>query len=237
MNEIAVVSKVEFSTLKNSKLAAACRRIEKATEQTRNALFRIAYELHRIDANKLYTDDGYKNISDAALALFGYKKAMTNNLCRIAERYLSATSPVCVLSSGIDGDGVPIEKPWTVGQLQEVLTLSTDEVKALVDNGTLNANMTSKAIREAVKKYKAERDGKTTEKEAPALPPVDETDDCNGADACDIPATDAPQENDLQKAIDAARKALEKLLSMVTDEVKTETIQTMLDDMASLDCD
>lgn len=235
MTELMTTGKVDITTLKNQKLVAACKRIEKATEQTRNSLFRIAYELHRIDANELYKEDGYKNITDTAAAIFGYKKAMTNNLCRIAERYLSATSPVCVLSAGVDGDGVPVSKAWSVGQLQEVLSLSVEEVEKLVDSGKLNATMSAKAIREAVKAYKAERDGVKEEKEEPekALPPADDSETDSGTDS----ETDSGNDtvNAIAKAVTAAQKALETLLSVIGDDgADAETLRDMLDNLTTI---
>lgn len=227
MNEIMVNGSVAIATLKNDKLVKACQRIEKASDNARTALFRIAYELRRIDANKLYSDDGFKSTAEFAEKVFGYKKAMTSNLTRIAERYMAATSPVCVLPAGVDGNGVAVGKEWTIGQLQEVLTLSTDEVQALVDNGTLNASMSAKAIRQAVKDFKAKRDGKDTADTAgtadtQALPPADDDNDT----AADTAETVQPTKR--EKAFDAVRKALTVLLDSV-DDTDAETVQQMID--------
>lgn len=174
--EMVIVNPVTLDTLKNKKLVAACKRIEKASDDTRKALFRIAYELRRIDANKLYADDGYKNISDCAEKLFGYKKAMTNNLVRIAENYMDAAGALTLPT----GEGA---KDWTVGQLQELLKLSPEVVRELVASGTIHSGMTSKAIRQAVKDYcnqqKAIEDGESAESTTPQgeLPPVDDSED------------------------------------------------------------
>lgn len=224
--EMVIVNPVTLDTLKNKKLVAACKRIEKASDDTRKALFRIAYELRRIDANKLYSDDGYKNISDCAEKLFGYKKAMTNNLVRIAENYMDAAGALTLPT----GDGV---KEWTVGQLQELLKLSPDVVRELVDNGTIHSGMTSKAIRQAVKDHcnqqKALESGEEVDDTPDTVdtPPDDETD-------TDTPDSGTPENEDVfENAHHKAIAALSDLMAL-TDGDTAAALADMLEELHKL---
>lgn len=234
MNEIMVNGTTSIEGLKDKNLQAAAKRIIKASEDTRKSLFRIAYELNRIDGRQLYKKDGFKNITDCATALFGYKKAMTNNLVRIARNYIDAANPVCVLPSGQNADGIPVAAEWTVGQLQEVLSLDTAVVAELVNNGTLNATMSAKAIRAAVKAYKnggtdADTDGETLEIPEGNIPPADVGETDTDMD------TDGETPTDAQKAHITAIEALKRLFETLPEgSMDRENVGEMLDSLRGM---
>ena len=234
MTDIIVNGSKSIDSLQSKQLKAAANRILKASEDTRKSLFRIAFELNRIDGRKLYQTDGFKNITDCAAALFGYKKAMTNNLVRIARNYIDATQPVCLLPSG-NVDGVNVSKEWTIGQLQEVLSLDVAIVRELVDNGTLNATMSAKAIRDAVKKYKNGGQDETPE-ELPEgnIPPAEDT-DADGVDA-DGGDVDGETETEAQKAHVAAIEAVKRLFDLIpAHSMDKENVGELLDSLRGME--
>lgn len=232
MNEIMVNGTTAIDGLKDKNLQAAAKRIIKASEDTRKSLFRIAYELNRIDGRQLYKKDGFKNITDCATALFGYKKAMTNNLVRIARNYIDAASPVCVLPSGQNADGITVSAEWTVGQLQEVLSLDPAVVTELVNNGTLNATMSAKSIRAAVKAYK--NGGQDTEAEAEAEEPAG---NIPPADVEDSEAeVEAEAETAAHKAHVNAIEALKRLFDTLPENcMDRENVGELLDTLRGMD--
>lgn len=225
--EMVIVSPVSLEKLTNKRLISACKRIEKASDDTRKALFRIAYELRRIDAHKLYSDDGFKNISDCAEKLFGYKKAMTNNLVRIAENYMDAAGALTLPI----GEG---QKDWTVGQLQELLKLSPDVVRELVAAGTVHSGMSSKAIRQAVKDYCNQQkalSGETADDTTPdadaTTPPADDMDDTTPPD--DTETVENPYETAHFRAIEAISDLLK-----LSDGDTAAALMDMLEELNKL---
>lgn len=135
------------ATLTDRKLIQATNRIEKYMVGAKKSLFAIAIELQKIDRDKLWEKDGFKNVSDYGEKVLGYKHAMTNNMIRIATSYIEATTQESVLPH--------IEKKdWSLGQLQELLTITPEEAQKLVEEDVINVGMSTKKIREAVKAYK-----------------------------------------------------------------------------------
>lgn len=148
LNDIMVVNGTNaISTLTDKKLIQATNRIEKYMIGAKKSLFAIAVELQKIDSQKLWEKDGFKNVSDYGDKVLGYKHAMTNNMIRIATSYIEATTQESILPH-------EEKKDWSLGQLQELLTITPDEAQKLVEDDTINVAMSTKKIREAVKAYK-----------------------------------------------------------------------------------
>lgn len=148
LNEIMVATNTNvIATLTDKKLIQATNRIEKYMVGAKKSLFAIAIEIRKIDAQKLWEKDGFKNVSDYGEKVLGYKHAMTNNLIRVATSYLVATTQESVLPH-------EDKKDWSLGQLQELLTITPEEAHSLVDENIISVDMSTKKIREAVKAYK-----------------------------------------------------------------------------------
>ena len=148
LNEIMVATNTNaIASLTDKKLIQATNRIEKYMVGAKKSLFAIAVEMNKIDSQKLWEKDGFKNVSDYGEKVLGYKHAMTNNLIRVATSYIVATTQESVLPH-------EEKKDWSLGQLQELLTITPEEAKSLVDENIISVDMSTKKIREAVKAYK-----------------------------------------------------------------------------------
>jgi uncharacterized protein YyaL (SSP411 family) len=148
LNEIMVATNTNaIATLTDKKLIQATNRIEKYMVGAKKSLFAIAIEMRKIDSQKLWDKDGFKNVSDYGEKVLGYKHAMTNNLIRVATSYIEATTQESVLTH-------EDRKDWSLGQLQELLTITPEEAQQLVDDNLISVDMSTKKIREAVKTYK-----------------------------------------------------------------------------------
>lgn len=148
LNEIMVANTQNaIASLTDRKLIQATNRIEKFMIGAKKSLFAIAVELQKIDNQKLWEKDGFKNVSEYGEKILGYKHAMTNNMIRIASNYIEATTQESILPHVEKND-------WTLGQLQELLTITPEEAHKLVDDNIINSNMSTKKIREAVKAFK-----------------------------------------------------------------------------------
>ena len=161
----------DFSEIRNYRLRQATQKIYRLTNATKKNLFEIAVTLLKIQSEKLYEEDGYTNIYDYGEKVLGYKKAMTNNLVRIAGQYIDKDTMKSILATET-GD-------YSVSQLQELLVIEPTDAKQLADTETITPAMTTKAIREAVKTF---RDGeKETETEDSGTDePADGTEETDG---------------------------------------------------------
>lgn len=149
-NEITLSSKVDGATvaIRNGALQAETNRIFGALEDAKNSLFVVAYTMNKINTGKLYAADGFKDIYDYGNVVFGYKRAMVNNLCRVGANYLvSDNGTIKSLLAHTDDD-------YSVSQIQEVLPISVEDAKTLDKTGAINPDMTTKEIRMAVKSFR-----------------------------------------------------------------------------------
>lgn len=167
-NEITLTSKVDGAsvTIKNGALQTETKRIVDALNDAKNSLLVVAYTLNKIKTGKLYAADGFADIYDYGNVVFGYKKAMVANLCRVGANYLvSDNGAIKSIMAHSDND-------YSVSQIQEVLPISVDDAKTLDSKGEITPEMTTKEIRDVVKDFKSggktgEGDGNTaTEKAA-----------------------------------------------------------------------
>lgn len=149
----------DFSDIRNYRLRQATQKIFRLTNAAKRNLFEIAVTLLKIQTEELYTEDGYSNIYEYGEKVLGYKKAMTNNLVRIAGQYIEKETMKSILATD-SGD-------YSVSQLQELLVIEPTDAKQLSDSEIITPTMTTKAIREAVKNFRE------AEKEEPEEPTED----------------------------------------------------------------
>ena len=168
MANMTLTSKVDGAaiTIKNAALSIETKRIINALNDAKNSLYTVAYTLNKINVSKLYAADGFADIYDYGNTVFGYKRAMVNNMIRVGANYLTS-----------DGKGVKSlmahsDTDYSVSQMQELLTIPVDDAKKLDADGKINPDMTTKEIRNVVADYrkstataKAARTNKVTEKQ------------------------------------------------------------------------
>lgn len=168
MANMTLTSKVDGAaiTIKNAALRTETKRIIDALNDAKNSLYTVAFTLNKINDGKLYAADGFADIYDYGNTVFGYKRAMVNNMIRVGANYLTS-----------DGKGVKSlmahsDSDYSVSQMQELLTIPVDDAKQLDADGKINPDMTTKEIRNVVADYrkgtttaKAVRTNKVTEKQ------------------------------------------------------------------------
>ena len=160
-------------TLVNKKLLQATTRIYKLGDKVRSNLYQIAQELVKIDEGKLYEQDGFASVTDYAQQVLGVKKTTAYNLVKIGRTYTAPELP---------GSNLPHDedKDYTVAQLEKLLPITRDEALALIEQGIVTVEMSSREIAKAVKEYKkslkADGEGQDEQEDEPAHVEVPEVD-------------------------------------------------------------
>lgn len=126
-------------------LTQATNFIYSLEESTRRNLYAVASTLYRVDVLKLYETEDYKSTVDYAEKTFGYKRATSQALIRVASRFLKGN---------MSKFKNPDEKDYTVYQLMELLPMDDNQITEAIENGELNPYMTTKAIRDLSREYK-----------------------------------------------------------------------------------
>ena len=119
----------------------------------------IAYTLKEVEVNDLTANTEYKNVTDYAEKVFGFKHAQTSNYIKLAKRFLIANKEESKLSF----NSTVGNNHFSVSQLTETLTLPEKVANEMIEAGAINDQQTIKQIREIVKAKKAELKGEDTE--------------------------------------------------------------------------
>ncbi len=138
--------KIDFSDLRNYRLRKASEKIAQLTQASKKNLFEIAVILMKIHVEALYEEDGFTNIYEYGAKVLGYKKAMTNNLVRIAENYIDTVTMRSIIATDY--------RDYSVSQLQELLVIEPSDAKLLAEKGAIKPTMTTRAIRAVVKEFR-----------------------------------------------------------------------------------
>ena len=117
--------------------------------QGKVAALNICYVLRAVDEHKLATAEGYKNTADYSEQKFGLGRASTNNMIRIAKRYLISKDGAITFNDTVNG------QTFSTAQLQETLSLTDADAADAIKAGEITDDMHTKDIREVVKKIKA----------------------------------------------------------------------------------
>lgn len=155
-NEIMEVLEAPISTqthecsLKNTKLIAHTKAIEKLMTATKRNMFEISARLLVIRNENLFEDDGFKDIFDYAGELFGYKKNMVYKLTTAAEKFIEQNPQGKGYVSILTHDN----EDYSVSQLIELNSIEPDVAIKLDEQEVINPSMSTKEIREVVKSYK-----------------------------------------------------------------------------------
>lgn len=180
--ETAIAYHTYESELKNKKLIAHTKAIEKLMTATKRNMFEISARLLVIRNENLFEDDGFKDVFDYAGKMFGYKKNMVYKLTTAAEKFIEQNPQGKGYVSILTHDN----EDYTVSQLIELNSIEPDVAIKLDKQEVINPSMSTKEIREVVKSYKkgeidengnfkkVEEDNEPEEKEA-EKEAVDET--------------------------------------------------------------
>ena len=111
---------------------------------------KVALSLGEIDANDLYAEDGFKSCAEYAMNVLGFKQAFAYDMIKIGKEFKT------LLTDGTD---------FSVSQLKEMLRLTDAQRATAINSTTINPDMTTKEIREAVNVIKPTKARKVNEKE------------------------------------------------------------------------
>lgn len=116
--------------------------------ETKRNLFKIGVLLNQVKSDGLYKKDGFKNITDYASTVCGYKSSFTYSLMTVAEKFVSEKSgEASAYSMFCRVDGTD----YTASQLVELKSLDADTVKALDKAGEINPGMSAKDLRQVAR--------------------------------------------------------------------------------------
>mgnify|MGYP007069865492 CR=1 FL=1 len=184
----------------------------------------IAYTLKEVEVNDLTANTEYKNVTDYAEKVFGFKHAQTSNYIKLAKRFLIANKEESKLSF----NSTVGNNHFSVSQLTETLTLPEKVANEMIEAGTINDQQTIKQIREIVKAKKAELKGEDTEdtpNEADANKDI--------ADANEEVETVNSETEDATSEARTIEKAFTFLYSILEDYIKK--LETIDSDIAKKD--
>lgn len=148
--ETGVVNYDHATPLTNKKLACHTRAIEKLMTATKRNMFEISARLLVIRNEKLFVDDGFKDVFDYAEKLFGYKKNMVYKLTTAAEKFIEQSPE----GKGYVSILIHDNADYTVSQLIELNGIEPETAVKLDKQEIISPDMTTKEIREVVKAYK-----------------------------------------------------------------------------------
>lgn len=141
MENNAITTKTNTAiTFKNPELNRATADLIATVHSEAASIMARAKILHEIHNRKLYAEDGLKNIAEYGQKVFNWGKAYIYQLIAAWDKFGEA--PLTL------SDGTPVE--FTAGQYQEMAKLTHDEAQALLNDGKISADMSTKAIRAAV---------------------------------------------------------------------------------------
>lgn len=147
----------------NSQLEKVTQTILKTGASIQSGRYAISALLAKVESEKLYADDGFKNAIEYANATFGIEKSLAYNLVKMGANF---TRPILNDKGRVTGycsNLLPPADPatqnaplvdFTPTQITRFMTLGRDKVIQLIEEGSLSPRMTIKEILEVVKANK-----------------------------------------------------------------------------------
>lgn len=133
--------------------------IKTRNENAKKCVFEIAWKLREIaDSNDLL-DAGYNNIVEFAAEHFGYARSTVLNYVAAARKYMerhidnNKHTYLSTTCARIDTDKHVITDDYNIGQLIALGKTSGDDFMTMDSEGVIKPEMTSKEIKNAVKKW------------------------------------------------------------------------------------
>lgn len=159
MNELANVTINKDMTtfsFKNKKLNEISAKIAKAGADMSSKNKEIAKLLGTVKKDKLYTDDGFKSVSEYAEKTFGIAKSLAYQLANVGERFYLVDSETAKKAAAL----------LPPSNLAEIAGMTDEDIQKEMDKGSIKSTSTQKELRETAKKAKeaAEKASKTASK-------------------------------------------------------------------------
>lgn len=155
--------------IKDSDLLKVSDTLYNLNAETKRNLFKIGGLLNQVKTAGLYKKDGFKNITDYAACVCGYKSSFTYSLMTVAEKFVGQSGESSAYSMFCRPDGTD----YTASQLVELKSLDSETVAALDKAGEINPGMSAKDLRQVAKAVTSgemyiDGDGKVQEQEVKA---------------------------------------------------------------------
>lgn len=158
MNELAnvTINTTASFNFKNKKLNEISAKIAKAGADMSSKNKEIAKLLGSVKKGKLYSDDGFKSVSEYAEKTFGIAKSLAYQLANVGERFYLVDSETAKKAAAL----------LPPSNLAEIAGMTDEAIQKAIDKGTIKAASTQKELRETAKKAKdeAEKANKPTSK-------------------------------------------------------------------------
>ena len=151
------------------KLQDICERINELQHSKFSRLdvvrFEIATGLYIISTEKLYIGSAYKDMQELGKAVLGFTNMTTTGYVRVAKKFLLKERPASVFA--VDG------RDFNMTQLMALTKLSVDEVKSMLEAGTISYDTPVTAIKDAVKAVKDKQDKDIADAKKAAMRPFE----------------------------------------------------------------
>lgn len=135
-------------SIKNPELKKATNYILDRARNIKENVYRIAATLYRINADELYTEDGFESVIEYSEKVLGLKKSQTYNLLNIAEYYIDPDN----MAHSIFYDDQ--SKDFNKSQLIAMLPLGYENSVELVTDKVITPEMSVRKIKAIVNKRK-----------------------------------------------------------------------------------
>lgn len=142
MNNLTICTSYELT---NKELNKVTNNIIKAGNNIGKATLDIALQLKRVDSERLFEDDGFKNACDYAMKVFGMSKTSAYDLINVG-MFLDLDTKKCVL---------PVASTeWSHTQLQALVPLKSVEfAEDLIDGEIINSDMSVRDLKKTIEDY------------------------------------------------------------------------------------
>ena len=151
------------------KLQDICQRMSELQHSRYSRLdavrFEIATGLYIISTEKLYIGSAYKNMQEVGKSVLNFTSMTTTSYVRVARKFLDKTRPVSVFAEN--------NRDFNMTQLIELSKLSVDEVKEMLEAGTVTFDMSAVDVKAAVRAVKEQQAKDIQEAKEAAMRPFE----------------------------------------------------------------
>lgn len=139
------IQEIKISAKAKNELNKEITAIRSLIDKSNDNLSKIAYKMGYISDRELFKAAGYKSMKELGEAEFGYKQQTSSMLVRVGQRFINSDGS-CRFQ--LDGKG------FSIYQCQELLPLDAEQIQVCITEGTLTPDMTTAALRKAVKDFR-----------------------------------------------------------------------------------
>lgn len=177
MNELAT------KKFENQSLTKATEEIIRLQKNVNESLISVAGISGEVAKSESYKDDGFKSAQEWLMNTFNYKKSTAYTMVKIGKEYVKLEFDGCLPIYKTIFANYETDEDFTLTQLEKLLPLGKEMIKACLAVGDLKYSMTVKEIKEFVSSIKSldkkseteETEPETEETETEIEPETEET--------------------------------------------------------------